>query len=183
MIACPCPKAPNAYTLTYTLALPHRMRGSPTVTVDGPGPVSDTGQEGEHEVELLLNRRRTVRAALRGSPLPPRPRRSWWHWRKSAEFRLAAPAEVLTGAALIRQAVLYHWSAEGWVRGSKARRTRAAWFTHMMRYGRTPALGSAETPAGRWAPQACPLAWLPFSRTAVKGLPARGRPGLGADSS
>ena len=28
-------------------------------------------------------------------------------------FLLAAPAEVLTGAALIGQAVLYHWPAEG----------------------------------------------------------------------
>ena len=45
------------------------MRCSPTVNVDRlkpfferanvpppPGPVSDAGQEGEHEVELLLNR-------------------------------------------------------------------------------------------------------------------------------
>ena len=59
--------SPNA----YTLALPHKMRCSPTVNVDRlkpfferadapppPGPVSDAGQEGEHEVELLLNRRR-----------------------------------------------------------------------------------------------------------------------------
>ena len=53
----------------YTLALPRKMRCSPTVlTVDSlkpffardgtpptPGQVSDAGQEGEHEVELLLN--------------------------------------------------------------------------------------------------------------------------------
>ena len=58
--------SPNA----YTLALPRKMRCSPTVNVDRlrpfferanaplpPGPVSDAGQEGEHEVELLLNRR------------------------------------------------------------------------------------------------------------------------------
>ena len=61
--------SPNA----YTLALPRKMRCSATVNVDRlkpffargdaappPGPVSDRGQEGEHEVELLLNRR-TVR--------------------------------------------------------------------------------------------------------------------------
>ena len=57
----------------YTLALPRRMRCSPTVHVDSdrlkpffqravwgppaPGPVSDQEPEGEHEVELLLNRR------------------------------------------------------------------------------------------------------------------------------
>ena len=75
-----------------------------------------------------------------------------------AGFRLAAPTEVLTGAALIGQAVLYRWPAEGWVRGTVARRTRAAGV--VVRYGRTSALGSVETPslldgashgpAGRW---------------------------------
>ena len=61
--ACPSPNA-------YTLALPRKMRCSPTVNVDrlkpfhsragaapAPGPVSDAGQEGEYEVKLLLNRR------------------------------------------------------------------------------------------------------------------------------
>jgi hypothetical protein len=60
--ACPGPNA-------YTLALPSRMLCSPIVNVDrlkplferdgvdpAPGPVSDVGQEGEHKVELLLNR-------------------------------------------------------------------------------------------------------------------------------
>ena len=75
-------------------------------------------------------------------------------------FRLAAPAEVLAGAALVGQAVLYRWPDAGWVRGTVARRIRAAGFTHVVRYGSTSALGSAETaslldgashgPAGRW---------------------------------
>ena len=58
------------------------------------------------------------------------------------------------------QAVLYLWPDYGWVRGTVARRSRAAGFTHVVRYGRTSALGAAETPslldlashgpAGRW---------------------------------
>ena len=68
--ACP---SPNAYTLTLQV----RMRCSPTVNVDrlkpsieragstpAPGPVSYAGNEGEHEVELLLNRL-TVRVVTR----------------------------------------------------------------------------------------------------------------------
>ncbi len=63
VMACPSPNA-------YTLALQLRMLCSPTVNVDrlkpfharvdappAAGPVSDPGQEGEHEVELLLNRK------------------------------------------------------------------------------------------------------------------------------
>ena len=60
--ACPSPNA-------YTLALLRRMRCSPMVNVDrlkpfsalagaspaATGPVPNAGQEGEHEVELLLN--------------------------------------------------------------------------------------------------------------------------------
>ena len=65
-------------TRMTTLALPRKMRCSPTVKVDclkpflvragtpAPGPVSDggLGQEGEHEVELLLSRR-VVRGVTR----------------------------------------------------------------------------------------------------------------------
>ena len=70
VLACPSPNA-------YTLALPSKMRCSATVNVDRlkpyfpradapppPGPVSDVGQAGEHEVELLLNRR-TIRGVTR----------------------------------------------------------------------------------------------------------------------
>ena len=70
VLACPSPNA-------YTLALPRKMRCSPTINVDRlkpfvtrvdapppPGPVTDAGQEGEHEVELLLNRR-TIRGVTR----------------------------------------------------------------------------------------------------------------------
>ena len=61
----------------YSLALPRRMRCSPTVNVDrlthlferarappAPGPVADPEQEGEHAVEVLLNGRR-VRGVAR----------------------------------------------------------------------------------------------------------------------
>jgi len=211
--ACPSPNA-------YTLALPRRMRCSPTVNVDrlkpffaragappAPGPVSDAGQEGEHEVELLLNRR-TVRGVTRylvrwrghtsaddewlrsaelahcpekvaeydaaaprrgtarqpgpaaGPAAPPVANPGPAPLVAPAGFRLAAPAAVLAGAALVGQAVLYRWPDEGWVRGTVARRSRAAGFTHVVRYGRTSALGAAETPslldlashgpAGRW---------------------------------
>ena len=69
--ACPSPNA-------YTLALQRKMRCSPTVNVDrlkpfvtragtspAPGLVSDTGHEGKHEAELLLNPRQLVRGVLR----------------------------------------------------------------------------------------------------------------------
>ena len=68
--ACPSPSA-------YTLSLPSKMRCSPAVNVDrlkpffartgAPPPrgaVSDAGQEGEHEVELLLDFK-TVRGVTR----------------------------------------------------------------------------------------------------------------------
>ncbi len=61
-------------TNTYTLALLRKMQCRPMVNVDqlkpfparaddppAPGPVSDPGQEGKHEVELLLNRKEICR--------------------------------------------------------------------------------------------------------------------------
>ena len=66
----PFPVAGLAGPNTYTLTLPRRFKCSPTVNVDRlkpyhprvgradpPGPVSDPGQEGEHVVEQLLNRK------------------------------------------------------------------------------------------------------------------------------
>jgi hypothetical protein len=77
-----------------------------------------------------------------------------------AGFRLASPADLLAGAALVGQAVLYWWPSDGWVRGTVARSSRAAGFSHVVRYGRSSALGVSETPSlldaashgptGRW---------------------------------
>ena len=101
--------SPNA----YTLALPRKMRGSPTVNVDrlkafvtragtspAPGPVSDSGSR------PLLRSRRERRPSSGGR--------------------------------------FYQWPTEGWVRGTVARRSRAAGFSNVVRYGRTSAraLGS-----------------------------------------
>ena len=60
-----------------------------------------------------------------------------------AGFRLATPTEVVTGSALLGRAVLFHWPADGWVRGTVARRSRAAGFSHVVRYGPRSALGAA----------------------------------------
>jgi hypothetical protein len=185
------------------------MHCSPTVNVDrlkpfferagaapAPGPVSDAGQEGEHEVELLLNRR-LVRGVLRylvrwrghtsaddewlraeelahcpekvaeydaaaprrlgargadptaGLPAAPpaAPVPAPAPLVPPAGFRFAASSAGLTGAALIGQAILYCWPVEGWVRGTVASRSRAAGFSHVVRYGHTSALGSAAGPS------------------------------------
>ena len=78
---------------------------------------------------------------------------------------IAAPSEVPAGAALVGRAVLYQWPTEGWVRGTVARRCRAAGFSHVVRYGRTSPLGSVVTPSllyaashgpiGRWVLLVC----------------------------
>ena len=77
-----------------------------------------------------------------------------------AGFRVPAQTEALAGTALVGQAVLYLWPDYGWVRGIVARRSRAAGFSHVVRYSRASALGSVEAPslldaashgpAGRW---------------------------------
>ncbi len=77
-----------------------------------------------------------------------------------AGFRLAAPGEVRTGRALVGRSILYRWPPHGWVRGRVVRASRAAGFSHVVRYARGSALGSVEAaslldtpshgPAGRW---------------------------------
>jgi hypothetical protein len=98
--ACPSPKA-------YTLALPRRMQGSPTVNVDrlkpfhervdalpAPGPVSDAGQAGKHEVELPLNRRTTrgVTAISRGGAATRQRSTSGCEWRSWCTARRKWPS-------------------------------------------------------------------------------------------
>jgi hypothetical protein len=79
-----------------------------------------------------------------------------------AGFRLATPAEVLTGAALVGRSILYRWPVQGWVLGKVVRVSRASWFSPGVRYARESALGVGEAasllvtpshcpgPAGRW---------------------------------
>jgi hypothetical protein len=83
-----------------------------------------------------------------------------------AGFRLATPAhghgEVRAGPglALVGRSILYRWPPHGWVRGRVVRTSRAVGFSHVVRYARGSALGSAEAaslldapshgPAGRW---------------------------------
>ncbi len=97
-----------------------------------------------------------VAAAARPAPPAPAPAPLV----APAEFRLAASSEGLVGQALVGQTVLYRWPAEGWVRDTVTARSRAAGFSHVVRYGRASALGSAVVPslldaashgpAGRW---------------------------------
>ena len=219
--ACPSPNA-------YTLALPARMQCSRTINVDrlkpfhervdappAPGPVSDAGQEGEHEVELLLNRRlvRGVmhylvrwrghtsaddewlraeelghcpakvaeydaaaprrRGARRGVPgagpaaVDPAAAAGSAPPVAPPGFRLAQSAEALGGKALVRRLILYRWPGQGWVQGRVVRVSRAAGFSHGVRYARGSALGAGEAaslldapshgPTGRWV-MLCPAA-------------------------
>ncbi len=93
--ACPSPNA-------YTLALPPRMQCSPTVNVDrlkpfyarvsappAPVPVSDAGQDGEHEAELLLNLKTSMRGVTRYLV--------WWREHTSADVAAGGGAAALPG--------------------------------------------------------------------------------------
>jgi hypothetical protein len=64
-----------------------------------------------------------------------------------AWFRLAATSEVLSVTALVGQTVLYRWPEDGWVRGTVVGRSRTAGLSHVVRYGRASALGSAVVPS------------------------------------
>ncbi len=169
VMACPSPYA-------YTLALPRKMRCSPTVKVDrlkplferagaepAPGPVSDVGQEGEHEVERLLNRR-LVRGVLRclvrrrghtsaddewlraeEQTMSGCARRSW-------RTALPPPAEELAHCRSWRTAVL----ARCWRTAVLAR----CWRTAQRRWrSTTPRPPAAARPAGptRWLQRHPPL--------------------------
>ncbi len=61
-----------------------------------------------------------------------------------AGFRLATQDEVRTGQALVGMSMLYRWPPHGWVRGRVVRASRAAGFSHVLRYSRGLALGSVE---------------------------------------
>ena len=64
-----------------------------------------------------------------------------------AGFRVADSSEGLAGPALVGKTVLYRWPVEGWVRGTVAHRSRTVGFSHVVRYGRGSALGSAVVPS------------------------------------
>ena len=97
-----------------------------------------------------------------------------------AGFRLAVPSEVVKGPALVGRSLLFHWPTDCWVRGTVARRSRAAGHSHVVRYDRRPAVGAGRccgsvirsskplrTGGGRWS-LPCALALAPrYSRPTV----------------
>ena len=80
---------------------------------------------------------------------------------------MAQSAEALAGKALVRRLILYRWPVQGWVQGRVVRVSRAAGFSHGVRYARGSALGAVEAaslldapshgPTGRWV-MLCPAA-------------------------
>ena len=68
--------------------------------------------------------------------------------------------EARSCEALVGRTVLYFRPSDGWVRGTVVRRSRAAGFSHVVRYGPRSALGAAAVtslldleahgPDGRW---------------------------------
>ncbi len=87
---------------------------------------------------------------------------------------MAQSAEALDGKALVRRLMLYRWPGQGWVQGRVVRLSRAAGFSHGVRYAgyaRGSALGAGEAaslldtrapseshgPTGRWVMH-CPAA-------------------------
>jgi hypothetical protein len=80
---------------------------------------------------------------------------------------LASPAEAQAGRALVGRQILYRWQVQGWVLGKVVRVSRAARFSHVVRYARGSALGVGDAaslldapsygsgPAGLWV-MLCP---------------------------
>ncbi len=105
------------------------------------------------EYDAAASRRHAARRADRvagpvaAQPAAPAPGLAAAHLGPPAGFRLAAASEVLTGTALVGQAVLYRWPVDGWIRGTVAGRSRKTGFSHVVRYGRISALGSATKPS------------------------------------
>ena len=100
------------------------------------------------------------RADRSGDAAVPPPARALAPCVAPVGFRLATAAEVVTGTALVGRAVLFFWPTDGWVRGTVVRRSRAAGFSHVIRYGPQSGLGAAAVtslldlaahgPGGRW---------------------------------
>ena len=94
-----------------------------------------------------------------------------------AGFRVAAQTEALAGTALVGQAVLYLWPDYGWVRGTVARCSRAAGFSHVVLYSRASALGSVEAPSVDATSHGPAGRWVLLSHTTLKpGFPLARRP-------
>ncbi len=128
-------------------------------------------QEKVAEYDATAPRRRAARRAAQAAaltaappaPLAPAP----MPLVAPAEFLLAASSEGLVGTALVGQTVLYRWLADGWVRGTVTARSRAAGFSHAVRYGRASALGSAVVPSLLDAASHCPAGrWVLLCRVA-----------------